>query len=212
MMRSLIFIFSFLVTISIAKGQEDLISKNLALEFALDYGKILTLPSNFETKFEGAIGLKFQGRYEVLVEIGYSNLTPQDEIKNGSYQSKGLYYRAGLSYGGEILPNNFLSLGVLYGSSTFEDNGIVVIQSTIWDDFNEPFERTNLVASWFEIVMITEQHISDNLSLGAKFRLRNLSNFINESNPEVISIPGYGKAYNNSIPVVNLFVKYRLVF
>ena len=87
-----------------------------------------------------------------------------------------------------------------------------IIQSTIWDDFDESFKRTNLTATWFEIVMITEKHMSNNLALGAKIRFRHLTNFINEYNPEVIAIPGYGKAFNSNVPAVNLYIKYRLEF
>ncbi len=213
MKQSSIFIFSLLSLGINAFGQVDsLASKNFALEFAVDYGKILTIPLNFETKIEGAVGIKFQTKYEVLTEIGYSELTPQDAIKNGSYQSKGVYYRLGLTYGGEILPRNLLSIGVMYGASNFEDSGTVIIQSTIWDDFDGSFERLNLTATWFEIIMITEKHMSNNLALGAKFRFRHLTNFINEYNPEVIAIPGYGKAFNSNVPAVNLYVKYRLEF
>ncbi len=210
MKRLLIFTFSFLTLVISASGQADsLARKNLTLELALDYGKILTIPSKFETKVEGAFGVKFQSKLEVLTEFGYSSLTPQEAIKNGSYESTGIYYRVGLTYGGQILPKNFLSFGALYATSNFEDNASIIIRSTIWDDFNESFERTNLTANWIEIMMVTEQHISDHLALGAKFRLRRLTNFINEYNPEVIAIPGYGKAYNNTIPAVNLYVKYR---
>ncbi len=211
MKLSLIFIFSLIA--SVAPGQTDTLkSSSTSLEFAVDYGKILTIPSKFETKFEGSIGLKFQRKYELLGEIGYADLQPQDAILNGTYQSKGVYYRIGLAFGGEILPKNFLSFGVLYGTSSFEDNGTVVIRSTIWEDFNEYFERTGLSANWIEFVMITEQHVNNSLSLGAKFRLRKLTYFINDYNPEVISIPGYGKAFNNSIPVINLYAKLRLDF
>ena len=209
MKPSLIFIFSFIS--SVVLGQTDTLkTSSTTIEFAIDYGKILTIPSKFETKFEGGIGIKFQRKYELITEIGYSDLQPQDAIKNGTYQSKGIYYRIGLAYGGEILPKNFLSFGVLYGSSSFEDNGTIVIRSTIWDDFDESFERTELSANWIEIVMITEKHVTNSLSLGAKFRLRKLTNFNNDYNPEVISIPGYGKAFNNSIPAINLYVKFRM--
>ncbi len=182
----------------------------ISLGFALDYGKILTLPSKFETKAEVAFDITIMSKFQILVEIGYASLTPQDAINNGTYNSAGLYYRAGLTYGGEILPKNFLSFGVLYGLSNFEDSGTVLIKSTIWEDFNSTFERNDLTASWYEILIISEQRIRNNLALGVKFRWRNLTNFTNNYEPEVLAIPGYGRTFNNSIPAVNLYVKFLL--
>ena len=185
---------------------------SISLGFAIDYGKILTIPSKFETKAEVAFNISIMNKFQILGEIGYASLTPQDAIKNGTYNSKGLYYRAGLAYGGEILPNSFLSFGVLYGLSNFEDSGVVLIKSTLWEDFNSSFERKNITASWIEFLIITEQKIRNNLALGAKIRLRYLNNFTNNYEPEVLAIPGYGRTFNNTVPAFNLYVKFILPF
>lgn len=205
-----VYIFSFLS--AGVYGQDSLATKSMQFELALDYGKILTMPSNFETKIEGAAGLKFRQKLEVLAELGYADLIPQEAIKNGSYTSSGIYYRAGISYGGEILPKSILTIGVLYASSTFSDETTAIVRSTIWNDFDETYVRQKLTASWFEIILTTEQYIKNNVSLGAKFRLRNLNTYPKNLNPEVIAIPGYGQTSNSTVPAVNLFVKYFIGF
>ncbi len=182
----------------------------IRIGISIDYGKLFTIPSEFETKAEAGFDLIVKGRVQLIGEIGYADLNPQDAIKNGSYNSKGIYYRGGLAYGGEILPKNFLSMGVLYGISNFEDSGTIVIRSTLWEDFDSSFERKNISATWFEFVLITEQHIKKNIALGAKFRLRGFNNLDQDYDPEVLAVPGYGRTFNNTIPAFNLYVKFML--
>ncbi len=190
--------------------EQDKNKTSIRLGISVDYGKLFTIPSKFETKAEGGFDLIIKGKFQFLGEIGYADLNPQDAIKNGSYNSKGIYYRGGLAFGGEILPKNFLSLGVLYGFSNFEDSGTIVIRSTLWEDFDSTFDRKNISATWYEIVLITEQHIKNNIALGAKFRLRIFNNLDKDYIPEVLAVPGYGRTFNNSIPAFNLYVKFLI--
>lgn len=192
--------------------ETDTTQVRFSIDFVLDYGKVLTLPSSFETKIEVATGFTLSEKLEFIVELGYGNLTPQDVIKNGSYDSEGIYYRAGLAYGGEVVPKNYIRLGVMYGISNFDDGGIVIIRSEVWDDLAEEFHRTNLSAHWFEILIVTEQKITKHIFLGSKFRLRKLINFENDYIPEVYTIPGYGRTFDNTLPAFNLFVKYKFIF
>jgi len=214
-------IFSFLLTLlstlSFAQDEGAIVGSSFeiakvksGLELSLDYGKILTLPSDFEKKVEGTIGYTLKEKVQILLEIGYAKLTPDDAIVNGEYTSTGIYERVGIAYGGEILPKSYLYIGVMYASSQFEDDWVVLIESQAWENIDENFSRTELKANWFEIILITEQKLNEHLFLGSKIRYRNLINFTNEYNPEVYSIPGYGRAYNNSIPAFNLFIKYRI--
>ena len=215
MKQPLKYIFSILLTVSplLVSGQaldSARAKSKFSFDIALDYGKILTLPSGFEKKMELAAGVTIKGKLQLIGELGYGKLTPEEAIKNGSYESAGIYYRAGLAYGGEIIPKNYLLLGLMYGMSDFEDRGTVIIQSEVCGDNQEHFHHPGLTATWYEIILISEQEINDRIFLGSKFRLRNLRSFENDYEPEVYSIPGYGRTFDKSIPAFNLFVKYRL--
>ncbi len=215
MKRPLKYIFSTYLALLplLVSGQEtDSVSAKpkISFDIALDYGKIFTLPSGFEKKMEIAAGITIKDKLQVIGELGYGQLTPDDAIKNGSYESSGIYYRAGLAYGGEIVPKNYLALGFMYGTSNFEDQGTIIIESEVWADNLIDFHHPGLTATWYEIILISERQMNDRIFLGSKFRLRKLLNFNNDYEPEVYSIPGYGRTFDNSIPAFNLFVKYRL--
>jgi len=190
-------------TLTTAKGSEK-----VGFGIYVDYGKILTLPSDFEKKAEVGIGVTIGNRWTLLADLGYALLSPQNAIKNGSYESSGYYLRGGLGYQMEIVPNSFLVLGGMIGQSHFDDMGTVIVRSSAWPDFEQTFERSRIVASWLELLLITEQRLKSNLALGSRFRLRRLLNFDNNYEPEVYSIPGYGRTLDNTVPAVNLFVKY----
>jgi len=216
-------IFSFFLTLvstlSFAQDENvsavsslDSLKVKSGLEVSLDYGKILTLLSDSETKAEGTIGYMHKEKLQILVEIGYAKLTPPNAIVNGEYTSKGIYGRGGLAYGGEIVPKSYLYIGAMYATSQFEDGGKVLIESQAWEDINEDFSRTDLRANWFEIILITEQKLNEHLFLGSKLRFRKLLNFPDDYTFEVYYIPGYGRTYNNAIPAINLYIKYRIGF
>ena len=118
--------------------------------------------------------------------------------------------RGGLAYGGEIVPKSYLYIGAMYATTQFEDGGNVLIESQAWEDINEDFSRTDLRADWFEIILITEQKLNEHLFLGSKLRFRKLLNFPDDYTFEVYYIPGYGRTYNNTIPAINLYIKYRI--
>ena len=194
------------------KQPRDSIIGPTGIEFAIDYGKLVTIPSDFETKLEAAVSYTLWEKLQLLFEYGYGKITPREAIKNGDYTSEGNYYRAGIAYGGEVLPKSYVYLGFMYGSSQFEDYGTVLIESQTWEDFNGTFNRTDLTAKWFEFVMITESELRKNLYWGSKWRLRRLREFTDQDyDPIVYSIPGYGRTFDNSIPAVNLYIKYRIV-
>jgi hypothetical protein len=191
------------------KQPKDTIIGPSGFELFIDYGKLLTIPSDFETKAEAGVSYTYREKLMVLIEVGYGKISPQEAIKNGSYTSEGIYARGGLAYGGEILPKSYLYIGMMYGTSRFDDSGTIQIESQVSVDLNEPFSRTDLEASWIEFIIITETELRNNIFLGSKWRLRNLRNFDYDFDPIVYAIPGYGRSFDNSIPAVNLFLKYR---
>lgn len=191
------------------KLPKDTVIGPSGIEFYLDYGKLLTLPSEFERKAEAGAAINIREKILLLFEMGYGKLSPQEAIKNGSYTSEGIYSRGGVAYGGAILPKTYLYFGIMYGISRFEDNSTVLIDSQAWDDLDGVFTRSDLEATWFEIILVSETEIKKNLFLGSKWRLRKLNSFDNDYDPVVYSIPGYGRTFDNSIPALNLYVKYR---
>lgn len=186
--------------------------KRSYIGISIDYGKLLLIPSKAETKVEGGIDFTFKDKFKILGELGWGKLTPEAAIENGEYESNGIYYRAGLAYGGEILPKSFLYVGALYALSQFDEKGRVVIESEVYEGYDQSFERTGLTASWFEVLLVTEQEFRKNMFLGAKIRLRIQYNFPDETDPPVYAVPGYGRSYDQTIPAFNLFYKYILPF
>ena len=69
------------------------------MELALDYGKLLTLWTSFESKYEAGINLRFYERIVLAGEFGYAELNPLKAYDNALYYTvKGSYARAGLDY------------------------------------------------------------------------------------------------------------------
>ena len=104
--------------------------------------------------------------------------------------------------------------------SLFEDRGQFLIESEFWEDFQQGFGSTDITASWMEIVIGTETYLrlgkgktdapKSRFLVGWKFRLRFLMDFENRDEPRIYSIPGYGRTFDNSVPALNLYVKYRI--
>lgn len=188
----------------------------------IDYGKLATTAIGLENKLEGGVSLLFYEKFEANVEFGQATLSPEHAYKNGNYESIGQYYRLG---GGIILPVNLKSsigLGVRYGVSRFEDQGLIEIRSSsgLQDGLNLPFSRNDLTARWWSAVLTSESRvvfkkaepeakINHLIKLGFFFRMRFLVTYDNVVDPvEVYSIPGYGSAVNRQQAAFNLYLKF----
>lgn len=191
------------------------------VELAIDYGKILMLWTDFESKYEGGINFRFYERIVLAGEFGYAELNPLKAYDNTLYYTvKGPYVRLGLDYYGAYDPKSFYYAGMRYGMSVFEDEGMFLIDSEYWEDYEEGFGSTDIAASWIEVVLGTETYLKlskknkedpkSKLLLGWKFRLRFLANFENREEPRIYSIPGYGRTFDQVVPAVNLYIKYRI--
>jgi len=190
-------------------------------ELYLDYGKVLTLLTKFESKYEGGINLRFYGRFVLAGEFGYAVLNPLKAYDNAlSYTITGNYFRAGIDYYINLDKKNALYGGLRYGSSHFSDEGEFLLESDFWEDYGESFGSDNLNADWFEIIFgsetrmnigksVKEENPRGGLFLGWKARLRILWHFENREEPRVYAIPGYGRTFDKSIPALNLYIKYR---
>ena len=194
------------------------------VEFQLDYGKLLTLWTEFESKYEAGINIRFFERIVLAGEVGYAELNPLKAYDNALYYTvTGPYARVGLDYYVPLNPQNptdFYYAGLRYGASIFDDEGMFLIDSEYWEDYEEGFGSKEISATWAELVLGTETYLkigekaktkqTSKLLLGWKFRLRFLMDFENRDEPRIYSIPGYGRTFDNVVPALNLYLKYRI--
>jgi hypothetical protein len=182
------------------------------LDLSLDVLKLTSLATPFELKFEGGAKVLLFNTAGLAFEYGYGKLEPQRAIKNGDYTSEGTYFRAGLDLQTAMDPKNTIYFGMRYGQSQFEDRGSYEVTGQIEQNFIETFDRRNLEADWFEVLIGSESEVARNLFFGAKLRLRILGSYDQFEPIDVYAIPGYGRSFDKTIPAGNLYVKYRFSF
>jgi hypothetical protein len=175
----------------------------------VDYGKLLTIASSQETKFEGGLELLFFEKFPLIIEGGSGTLSPERAISNGTYESKGIYFRIGTGIYSQFTPKNKLGFTARYGSSKFDEKRTISIESSsgIQPGFTESVEINGLAASWFELVLYSDKKINDLLSIGMNLRYRVMIDYNEQTPVDVYSIPGYGRSFDNAIPAANLFLK-----
>lgn len=214
--QRLLFIFSLAIS-SISFGQSEEVDSVASARFItpslyLDYGKLLTIPSNIETKYEGGLELLFMEKFPLIVEVGQATLTPEGAYSNGTYESEGTYFRVGTGYFNQFTAKNNIGISFRYASAEFSEDGRIFISSPSGsqEDFIQNIERENLKANWYEIVLNTDMRLlkdSDLFRLGLKLRFRMLASYDEQDPFDVYSIPGYGRAFDKTIPAANFFLK-----
>jgi hypothetical protein len=213
MKRLLLFIFS-LAVIAMAEpvmGQDSLQSRRaFGPEIWVDYGKIALYATEFESKLEGGFLWRF-GKIAPVFIAGYSQLTPSQAIKNGEYTSEGYYFRTGLEYFLSINRKNRLILGLRYALAEFEDDGNYVISSDLWPDETGFFQRSDLSASWAELIIGSEMTLSESRWIaGGYFSLRAMIDRDEFDLLDIYAIPGYGRTTDKTIPALQLYIKFSL--
>lgn len=188
------------------------ILSSVALIF--DYGKMIGLVLDTESKYEGGVQLEFYNKFFLTGEYGIATLEPNGAYINANYISKGSYWRAGLGYKVDMTPKYNFMFGFRYGQSSYSDKGEIEIvsQSGIYDTYVEPFERRNLSAHWYELVLSSERKVWKGLYAGFHARLRIMGGYDKQEPLDVFSIPGYGRTFSKTVPAINLYVKYSLEF
>jgi len=181
-------------------------------EIGFDYLKLLTFLFPEETKMEGGLGFISKFNLGINIEVGYGEKTPDDFYKNAEYKAYGYYARAGLSYYYPFNPTTNFIIGVKYAMSQYQDEATFSILSSLWDDYEDGFQRGDLEASWVELILGSEAAKWGNLYFGFTFRLRFLIQADNFDPFEVYFIPGYGRTFDNFVPALNLYVKYLIPF
>jgi len=191
------------------------------VELKVDYGKLLLIWTDFETKYEAGINLRFYERIVLATEFGVAELNPLKAYDNALfYTIRGMYGRIGLDYYMAYDPTNFYYVGLRYGMSNFEDEGVFLLNSEYWEDYQEGFGSNDVTASWAEIVLGTETFLKigkrakergkSKLLLGWNARLRFITDFENRENPPIYAVPGYGRTFNDVAAALNFYIKYRL--
>ena len=211
--QRLLFIFSFFVP-ALCCGQ-GLAADTLAYKrkivpsIYIDFGKLLTLPGKQETKYEGGIELLFLEKFPLIMEAGFAILNPDQAFSNGTYESRGTYFRVGTGFYSQFSPKNTIGFTLRYGSGLFRESALIQLKSASGAQGTTtiPITHAGLSASWFETVIYSDKKINKHMAIGLNIRLRVLIEY-NEQRPiDVYSIPGYGRSFDKSIPAVNLFLK-----
>lgn len=219
---------SLLVVSDSAAIEETPKKTALNLAFHIDYGKAMTLPFNFENKVEGGVVLELFENIELVGEYGFWDKTSKQAIENGTYNSTGSYYRAGLGFTFPFnTPGNRIGIGFRYANSQFDDSGSYTIDPTdnLSSEFSDSFDRQNLSATWISGVLTSvgqlklkksdpESPLNRMFRIGLQLRWRFLlerDRFGDPSNPEVIevyTIPGYGRTLADSNMALNFFIRF----
>lgn len=214
MKLKLIYIFNVILMIFCApvcnlfaqEGTDDT-DPVFAVDIGFDLLKFSSFLVDFEQKYEVQGGILVKN-YRFNGEYGYARLTPEESFENAVSKDEGTYWRAGIDYFMNLDPKNKLLFGVKYGQSNFDDEITTNFDQVIWSGFKET--KKDLSADWYEVAFSTESRITGNLNFGITLRLRILNDFENPGNLDVFAIPGYGHAFNNSIPAFNIYIRYRL--
>ena len=138
------------------------------------------------------------------------------------YQTEGRFYRLGLGYLAYLDDVNRLGLGVRFAESSFKDEGVIFINSkTINSPMRDDFKRSDLQATWIEIVLNSEKQLrlkkdvpssywNKFFSIGIMIRYKMLLDYPSYQPIEVFSIPGYGRLINKRNLGFNLFLKINI--
>ena len=196
------------------KGEKSWNGLKPGPHITVDIGKFSSFATDFEDKYDFSIGYLFSNRFAIEVEGGVADLFPNNAFENGVYEASGSYFKAGFDYHIPLninARNNFM-VGLRYAMGSFEDNLRYEIGSELWQNFGEAFERTDLSADWFELVFSSEMIMTGNLFLGWKLRIRFMNEYDEQTPLDVWAVPGYGRTFDNSVPALNVYLKYRFAF
>jgi hypothetical protein len=173
-------------------------------------------------KYEGGLEWLLFDKVQIFAEAGYTKINPNNLYKNIDYQSEGRFYRLGLGYLAYLDEVNRLGLGVRFAESSFKDEGVIFINSeTINSPMRDDFKRSDLQATWIEIVLNSEKQLrlkkdvptsywNKFFSIGIMIRYKMLLDYPSYQPIEVFSIPGYGRLINKRNLGFNLFLKINI--
>jgi hypothetical protein len=211
-MMRLVTVFSCLLVGLTCLAQEELAGKSMDFSLMLDYGKLTTITSDFERKYELGAEMRIK-KYVMVAEYGGAKFTPESAFENGTYLSDGNYWRIG---GGYVIYQDTkarVGISARYASSSFRDKGSYIIESPseLQPDIEEYYSRNNLTANWYEAVLFSDRQLKSWVSFGFQFRLRFLLTYDKQpvETIDVYAIPGYGRSADQSVPAVNFMLRFH---
>lgn len=211
MKQRLLFIFSLwagMLMNSSASAQADSLN-NSGLGIIIDYGKLLTYTTDFESKLALGLSYTHKSNLSLMLTAGIAELNPKTAYENGEFYAKGMFGTAGINYLLPIDQTNSLYIGGAYGVSKYEDKYTYAIGSSIWPDFEQSVSHKDLMASWASLVIGSEHKMKiKHLTLGGNFQLRYLLEYDEQSPIDTYAIPGYGRTTDNTVPAINLYIKF----
>lgn len=206
----ILFIFSCLISTATRGQDSTVVTAGSGPEIWIDYGKLGLYLTDFESKLEGGFTWRF-GRVSPVLHAGYSELNPEQAIKNGTYEARGWYLRAGLEYYIPLNRRNRFIVGARYAYSSFDETGSYIISSNLWPDESGSFTRSGLTASWAEIVTGSEMTLGESrFVMGGYFSLRILIDRETFDLFDTYAVPGYGRTVDKTVPALQLYLKYSL--
>ena len=174
-----------------------------------DYGKLLTYWTDFEQKLE--VGATAQiNSWGIGFEYGVAEIMPFRPYKNGDAFIEGTYMGGYFQYYLKIDNKNKLYAGLGYYTGTFDDQITFQIESDLWGNFEQVIVRKDLNASWGAIRIGSEQQLIRFLYLGGVFEFRIKTHLDKTEQIMPFTIPGFGKAKNNTTPAVNFYLLFKL--
>ena len=187
-----------------------------------DYGQTLMLWQVNSQKHEGGLEWLLFDKLQIFAETGYMEINSNTMYKNIDYLSEGHFYRLGLGYLGYLDEINRIGLGIRFAKSKFKDEGVISINSeTINSPMRDNFKRSELGATWIEIVLdsekqlklrkkIPESYLNKLFSIGIMIRYKILLDYPVYQPIEVFRIPGYGRLLNKRTLGLNFFLKINI--
>ena len=207
-------LLSILLPLTLTVGvsaQEDTVEvakRPIIPSIYIDYGKLLTLPTKTEEKYEVGLEVLISEKIPIVFEVGKATLNPEKAYANGEYEAKGTYFRIGTGVYSQFTAKNKLGLVFKYGLSSFDEIATITESNrNLNRTLSESYDRNDLSASWLELNIYSDRQFNKFLALGINIRYRYLLDYDIQAPDDVYVIPGYGRSFDNSIPAANLFLK-----
>jgi tetrahydromethanopterin S-methyltransferase subunit F len=180
--------------------------------FYVDYLSLASQLIGNNKILEGGAHLMVLSNLSLVVEGGTAIHLPKSSISNGEYRSEGTFWKAGMDF---IVNYNRESdsriyVGARYGKTSFDDQGIYEVASSLWPSYKATFAREGLMVEWFELLMGTEGNIFGGFYTGWMVRYRMLANSPGQFPIPIYHIPGFGTGTGKNTFAFNLYLKYLI--
>lgn len=143
--------------------------KRNAFEVHINYSKFISYLTNFEEKLEAGAGLLIHDHFRVSFNYGTAKIQPKKAFDNAIYKSEGNYFRVGVEYQKRLKPGFFLSIGVGYAQSDFDDYITTIINSNFFEEYI--VDRQGIEANWYSIILGSEMQLSKKCAPGMEIQV-----------------------------------------